>query len=108
MTKEFKEKFLEESDETGRHIYTSYRTGKVYCIEPIDKSGRPADWGSYNPSTGNIENKKGSGKFTGSITPEESLITEDNGFKNIQLLEAGESPYSAIEKLDAKYPTIVR
>ena len=64
-----------------------------------------ADWGSYNPSTGEVENKKGAGKYTGSVKPEESLITEENGFFNIQLVENG-SPYSIIEEMDAKYPTI--
>lgn len=96
--------FLVNSDETGRHIVTSYRTGKKYYVEPIG-DGRMADWGSYNPATGNVENKKGAGKFTGSVTFKESVITEDNGFKNILFVENG-SPYSAIEELDSKYPSI--
>lgn len=106
MTQEFKDKFYDNSSETGRHTYKSFRTKKVYAIEPIDKSGRPADWGSYNPSTGNIENKKGAGKFTGSIHPDDSLITEENGFTNIQMLDPGTSPYSAIELIDSQYPTV--
>lgn len=37
-------------DETGRFIVKSFRTGKTYYVEPIGNT-RPADWGSYNPST---------------------------------------------------------
>lgn len=98
--------FLVDSDETGRHVVFSPRTGKRYFIEAIG-NGRTADWGSFNPSTGNIENKKGHGKYTGSIKPEESLITSDNGFKNIQIIEGG-SPYYAIEQLDSKYPSLAK
>lgn len=98
--------FLVDSDETGKHIVTSHRTGKKYYVEPIGSS-RMADWGSYNPSTGNIENKKGAGKFTGSVTENESVITESNGFKNIRYVENG-SPYSIIDEMDSNYPTIVR
>lgn len=95
--------FLIGSDETGRHIVTSHRTGRKYYIEPIG-NGRPADWGSYNPSTGNIENKKGTGKFTGSVREEESIITPENGFSNIHYVESG-SPYDVVSKLDAQYPS---
>jgi len=35
---------------------------------------------SYNPSTGNIENKKGAGKYNGGIPAEDSLIKVENGF----------------------------
>jgi hypothetical protein len=61
-TTEFRYKFLENRDETGRFYIYSFRTGKTYFVEPIGPD-RPADWGSYNPSTGKIENKKGFDKF---------------------------------------------
>jgi hypothetical protein len=96
--------FLVNSEETGRHIVTSFRTGRKYYIEPIG-NGRMADWGSYNPGTGNIENKKGAGKHTGSVTAAESIITQENGFVNIQMIESG-SPYSIIDEMDAKYPRV--
>ena len=98
--------FLVDSDETGRHIVTSFRTGKKYYVEPIG-NGRTADWGSYNPSTGNIENKKGTGKYTGSVREEESVVTEENGFSKIHMVESG-SPYSIIDELDKQYPTVAR
>jgi hypothetical protein len=106
MDKDFRERFLEDRDETGRYIVTSRRTGKSYFVEPIDNAGRPADWGSYNPSTGKIENKKGFDKYTGSVHASVSMITEDNGFRadHIHTLEIGESPNGYIDDLDAKYP----
>ncbi len=106
ITKEFKEKFMADRDETGRFIVTSFRTGKKYFVEPIDEFGRPADWGSFNPSTGKIENKKGFDKFTGSIPEKESMITKENGFDNIVYAGIGSSPFSKIEELDSKYATI--
>ena len=91
--------FLVNRDETGRQIVIDFKTGRKFYIETIDNSGRPADWGSYNPSTGEIENKKGAGKYTGSVTEKESLITKENGFKNIVTTNVGGSPYSMIDKI---------
>lgn len=102
INKEVLKNFLVNSEETGRHIVTSFRTGRRYYIEPIG-NGRMADWGSYNPSTGKIENKKGAGKYAGSVTEAESMITKENGFEEIHYIERG-SPYGIIEELDAKYP----
>ena len=89
-------------DETGRFIVKSIRTGKTYYVEPIG-SKRSANWGSYNPSTGNIEHKKGYDKFSGSIDESESLITKENGFDNISYSGIGVSPYSIIDDIDSKY-----
>ena len=100
-------RFLYNSTETGRFIVKSTVTGKVYYVEPIG-NGRPADWGSYNPSTGEIENKKGFDKHTGSITSDESLITEENGFIKIDFLGEGESPLSEIERRDKEYEKSLR
>ena len=104
---DFKSGFLEGRDETGRFTVTSFRTGKTYFVEPIDEKGRPADWGSYNPGTGKVENKKGFDKYTGSIPEGESMITKENGFDNIVYSGVGASPFSAIDKLDEKYPSLV-
>jgi len=89
-------------DETGRFIVKSVRTGKTYYVEPIG-SKRSADWGSYNPSTGNIEHKKGYDKFSGAIDELESLITKENGFDNIVYSGIGVSPNSIIDELDSKF-----
>lgn len=81
----------------------SYRTGKTYYVEPIGLD-RAADWGSYNPSTGKIENKKGFDKHRGAIDERNSLITKENGFEDIRYSGVGGSPFSVIDEMDAKYP----
>lgn len=96
--------FLTNTDETGRFIVTSQRTGKTYAVEPIGNV--KTDWGSIDPATGNLMNKKGHDKYRGSIDAKESLITKENGFDNIIMLEPGVSPLHAIDVMDAKYPTI--
>jgi hypothetical protein len=103
MKNDIMNRFLTSTDETGRFIVTSSITGKKYFVEVIDKSGRMADWGSYNPASGNIEYKKGMGKFTGSVKPDESLITEANGFKNIWDMPTGGSPFAEIDRRDKEY-----
>lgn len=95
-------RFFENRDETGRFLVKSYVTGITYVVEPIG-DGRGGDWGSYNPSTGNIENKKGFDKYTGSVQLSESIVTEANGFKNVELLEPGTSPLGEITMRDLEY-----
>jgi len=104
-TVEFRKRFLESRDDSGRFLVTSYRTGKTYFVEPIGPD-RAADWGSYNPSTGKIENKKGFDKHRGAIDEKDSLITKENGFEDIRYSGIGGSPFSVIDELDAKYPSI--
>lgn len=97
--------FLTNTDHTGRFIVKSQRTWKTYAVEPV---GDPhVNWGSIDPAGGKdakLMNKKGSGKYRGSVDEKDSLITEENGFRNVQLLERGTSPMSAIEVLDSQYP----
>jgi len=102
-TKEFRSRFLTSRDDSGRFLVASIRTNKVYFVEPIgpDKS---ADWGSYNPSTGNIENKKGFDKHRGAIDEKDSLITKENGFEKIRYSGVGSSPFSVIDEMDSQYP----
>ena len=100
-------RFLTNTDHTGRFIVSSKRTGKIYAVEPM---GDPhVEWGSIDPALGlgsKLMHKKGDGKYRGSIDASDSLITEDNGFKNIITLDVGTSPYAYIDMIDAKYPTI--
>lgn len=105
LTEEFKKRFLSETDETGRFIVISKRTGKKYYVEPIG-SGRSAEWGDINPATKKLEKGYGD-KYTGSVNKKDSLITEENGFHTIHELEIGESPMGYISLLDEKYPDIV-
>jgi hypothetical protein len=100
--RELRTKFLTNTDETGRFIVYSSRTGRSYYVEPIGnvKTG----WGSIDPATKKVVNKPGAGKYRGSIDEEDSLITPENGFEKIHMLEPGTSPLHAIDVLDSKYP----
>jgi len=101
LSPEFRKKFFEKTEDTGRHMIVSFRTGKTYAVEPM---GDPhIKWGDLNPATGKVEGKYGA-KHRGSIDEKDSLITEDNGFKNIKIFKPGQSPYAYIDELDAQYP----
>ena len=102
MTEEFKQKFFEKTEDTGRHVVVSFRTGKVYAVECID-DGKRTKWGDVNPATRKVEGNYGS-KHPGAIKAKDSLITEENGFRNIKTFKPGQSPYAYIEELDAQYP----
>jgi hypothetical protein len=49
-------------------------------------------------------NKQGFRKYAGAVKPEDSLITESNGFDKITMLEPGTSPLAWIDVRDASYP----
>tara|TARA_R110000868_G_scaffold320909_12_gene581955 strand:+ start:2035 stop:2352 length:318 start_codon:yes stop_codon:yes gene_type:complete len=93
-------RFLTNTDQTGRFIVTSAVTGRKYFVEPID--GNPVQWGDVNPATKKVEGDYGD-KYKGSVSKEESLLTEENGFIKIDLLAAGSSPYAEIERRDKEY-----
>lgn len=102
MLKVTRTDFLYKSDNTGRFIVTSKRTGRSYFVEP---QGDPhIEWGSLDQATGKMTVKKGWKRNKGSTEVEESLITKENGFKNIVTLVPGENPIGYIERLDSKYP----
>lgn len=104
MNSNFTSKFLTNTDETGRFIVVSQRTGRTYYVEPIEMKRVDTNWGSIDPATGNLMNKKGHDKYRGAIKPDESLITKENGFSTITMLDVGTSPHHAIDVLDSKYP----
>lgn len=106
MNAELRSKFLTNTDDTGRFIVYSSRTGRSYFVEPI-VTGHTPEWGSIDPATGNLMHKKGDGKYRGGISPHESLITPDK-FEKIHMLDKGTSPHHAIDVLDAKYPDLVQ
>lgn len=99
--REVNKKFFKDTDHTGRFIIVSYRTGRKYYVEPLD--GDKVKWGDLNPATGKVEGSYGQ-KYKGSINEKDSLITEENGFKNIQFLQPGVSPIRYIDQLDDQYP----
>lgn len=102
MDNEFNKKFLTETDETGRFIVASKRTGKKYYVEAL---GDPhIEWGSINPGEKDLMVKKGWKKYKGSIDEKESLITKENGFDKIHELKPGISPLAYIDMIDDTYP----
>lgn len=100
--KDFTEKFLTNRDETGRFIVKSKKTGITYFVEAIDGVERTA-WGDYNPATKSFETSGYGEKYKGSIKPEESMISIENGFEKIHELKAGESPLEYIERIDEEH-----
>lgn len=102
-----KKEFLTDRDDTGRLIVKMLDgTNKQYFVEFIEpKGGIRTDWGSYNPSTGNIENKKGAGKHNGAIKEDESLITVENGFneEDSKTIHKGASFESTIMEKHSKW-----
>jgi len=103
--KNLDQKFLVNTEDTGRFIVISKRTGRKYFVEAI---GDPhIQWGSVDAASGKLNTKKGWKRFRGSIDKEDSLITKDS-FDKIHSLTPGESPLVYIDKLDAKYPTLAR
>lgn len=83
--------------ESGRYYITDIETGRKFCVEPIGNN-HAADWGDINPATKKVEGSYGQ-KHRGSIDENESIITEENGFKNIIDLEPGMSPEDYINNL---------
>lgn len=102
MTNRIKERFLENTDDTGRFIYKSLVTGKEYYVEPIGTGHEGGGWGDKDPVTKKMTGDYGE-KYQGCVTPKESMITPENGFKLIEVLDAGVSPLSIIEERDKIY-----
>jgi hypothetical protein len=82
--------------DTGRYFVVDQKTGRRFCVEPI--SGNNTTWGDIDPATKKLTGSYGK-KHKGSIDLDESIITEENGFKNITILPVGESPADYINKL---------
>ena len=102
MTDNIIKRFLVNSDETGRFIVKSQLTGKTYFVEALDTDERSL-WGDYNPVSKRFETSNYGNKYKGSISPDESMITEENGFTNIRILGVGVSPMGYITKIDNEY-----
>lgn len=98
MTTDLERRFLTNTDDTGRFVVYSFKTGICYYVEPL-LGGEKRDFGNINPATGKVEGSYGD-KYVGAIHRRDSLITEDNGFKNIVELPAGTSPLGEINRID--------
>jgi hypothetical protein len=102
---ELRKKFLTNTDETGRFIVESKRTGRTYYVEPIGKT--KTRWGDITTygKGGTVTGSYGT-KYRGSIDSEDSLITAESGFaeEKTHMLKPGISPLLFIDKLDSEYP----
>ena len=100
MNTTFLQRFLTGTDNTGRFIVKSKITGIVYCIEPIDNGKPKVLWGDLDPATKKLTGDYGH-KRRGAVTEAESLITEENGLKNIAVFKG--SPLGEIDRRDRLY-----
>lgn len=72
---------------------------RTFCVEPIDNNvGKRKQWGDVDPVTKKITGTYGE-KERGAIHEDDSIITSENGFKNIVMLPAGTSPTGYIDML---------
>jgi hypothetical protein len=84
------------SSENGRFYVIDHKTGRKFCIEPIGDSH--IKWGDINPATKKVEGNYGE-KYPGSIHIDDSIITKENGYKNIIVGEIGQSPTDIINSI---------
>ena len=74
---------------TGR--YTISKGGRTFLVEPISPFfDRNGEWGG--PDLSNMP-------VNGAVHPNDSIITEENGFTNIQILPPGTSPDGVVSDL---------
>lgn len=85
---------------TGRYYVIDHKTGRKFCIEPIsERDQRISDRTFTNGGTSGDAMKNKSSIAGGSIHEEDSIITEENEYKNIVTLPPGVSPEGYIEQL---------
>ncbi|AXG68327.1 hypothetical protein KORDIASMS9_00542 [Kordia sp. SMS9] len=94
------QRFFYRTEDSGRFLVTSKRTGVTYFVEPI-ATGKPAIlWGDVDPATNKLTGDYGT-KRRGAVLPEDSLITKENGFQNISTFKG--SPFGEIDRRDRLY-----
>lgn len=77
---------------TGRYFVRDQRSGRVFCVEPVNRRDQKLDDQTW--SNGGIDQVLG-----GAIREEDSIITPENGFTNITWLPPGTSPEGYVEML---------
>ncbi|HEV2149440.1 MAG TPA: hypothetical protein VGR37_18710 [Longimicrobiaceae bacterium] len=77
---------------TGRYFYRDHRSGRTFCVEPVSDRSQKVD--DQHWSNGGITPVRG-----GAVREEDSVITPENGFRNITHLPPGVSPDGYIEML---------
>lgn len=76
----------------GRYFVVDQATGRKFCVEVIHTRNDAVDGDWTNGGIDKVHHR-------GSISKDESIITEENGYKNIIDLPAGVSPTDYINKL---------
>jgi len=77
---------------TGRYFVRDRKSGRVFCVEPINRRDQKLD--DVGWTNGGIDPVRG-----GAVREEDSVITAENGFRNITVLPPGTSPDGYIEML---------
>ncbi len=75
---------------TGRYYVRDRQSGRLFCVEPINRRDQKLD--DVNWTNGGIDAVRG-----GAIREEDSIITPENGFRDITWLPPGTSPDGWIE-----------
>jgi hypothetical protein len=99
-------RFLKDSDKTGRFIVKSKVTGKKYFVEVVGNT-HSADWGDLDLATKKMTGSYGE-RYEGCVAEKDSLITEENGFEKITTLPMGVSPFDEIERRDKEYEKSIK
>ncbi len=84
----------------------SHILNKTFYIEVLEDHPDNLDrvqWGDINPATRQLETGDYGKKNPAGINMNESVITKENGFKNIVELKPGTSPMGYIELLEKEY-----
>jgi len=82
--------------ESGRYFVTDFKSGRKFVVEPIGDNHTV--WGDIDPASKKIQGDYGE-KHRGSVDFEESIVTKENGFRNIKDIKPGESPTDYINQL---------
>lgn len=81
---------------SSERFFVVCKSGRKFCVEPIGDVY--VNWG--NVVNGGRGLEKVSAKETNTINEENSIISKENGYKNIAYLTPGTSPFGYIECLD--------
>jgi hypothetical protein len=82
---------------SNRRYYVYMKSGRKFCVEEY---GDPhVSWGNVIPGQNKIE--KVSSKMSEVIDDSNTIITKENGYKNICMFEMGTSPMAYIDAIDS-------
>lgn len=79
---------------------------KTFYVEVIEDHPDNLDrvqWGDVNPATKKLETGDYGKKNAAGINMSESIITKENGFKDVSFLPPGTSPMGYIELLEKQH-----